>query len=167
MDGHHFGVHGERSVRVGAASRAAFLERRRLLRRRQRRQLIVLRFGLVLLLLLALLQLGLHLGESSAVQGTACDTAMLECTSIETRAVVVVALADDLTAAHNDAAVTVVQRRLGGLLEAKREVVVRLHFVVSVGLFGGFVGGGLGVRVGFVGLLVGRGSLLIVQERCG
>jgi len=41
-----------------------------------------------------------------------------------------------------------VQRRLGGLLEAKGEVVVRLHFAVSFGWMGGFVGeGGLGVRV--------------------
>jgi hypothetical protein len=29
--------------------------------------------------------------------------------------------------------VAIVQRRLGGLLETKREVVVRLHFVVSLG----------------------------------
>jgi hypothetical protein len=47
--------------------------------------------------------------------------------------------------------VAVVQRRLSGLLEAKREIVVRLHVAVSFGLFGGFVGeGDLGVQVGLV-----------------
>jgi len=76
---------------------------------------------------------------------------MLECAAIETRTVVVVALADDLATAHDDTAVAVVQRRLSGLLEAKREVVVRLHFVVSFGVFGGIVGeSGLGVRVGLI-----------------
>ena len=98
------------------------------LSRRLRRLPIVLRSGLALL---ALLQLGLHLSEGSTVEGTACDTAMLECAAIETRAVVVVALTDDLATAHDDTAVAVVQRRLGGLLEAKREVVVRLHVAVS------------------------------------
>jgi hypothetical protein len=60
---------------------------------------------------------------------------MLECAAIETRAVVVVALADNLATAHNDTTVAIVQRRFGGLLEAKREVVVRLHVAVSFGLF--------------------------------
>lgn len=151
VDGHHLGVHGERSVCVDAASSTDLLESSELSRRLRR--LIVLRFGLVLF---ALLQLGLHLGEGSAIEGTACDTAMLECAAIETRAVVVVALTDDLTTAHDDTAVTIVQRRLGGLLEAKREIVVRLHVAVSFGLFGGFVGeGDLGVRVGLVDWWVG------------
>lgn len=114
------------------------------------RRLIVLRFGLVIL---ALLQLGLHFGEGSAIEGTACDTAMLECAAIETRTVVVVALTDDLATAHDDTAVAIVQRRLGGLLEAKREIIVCLHVAVSFGLFGGFVGeGGLGVRVRLIDL---------------
>lgn len=146
VDGHHLGVHGERSVCVDAASSTHLLESSELSRRLGR--LIALRFGLVLL---ALLELGLHLGESSAIEGTASDTAMLECAAIETRAVVVVALTDDLTTAHDDTAVAIVQRRLSGLLEAKREIVVRLHVAVSFGLFGGFVGeGDLGVQVGLV-----------------
>ena len=124
VDGHHLRVHGQRSVCVDAAS-STNLPESSALSRRLRRRLITLRFGLVLL---ALLQLGLHLGQGSAIEGTTCDTAMLECAAIETRTVVVVALADDLATAHDDTAVAVVQRRLGGLLEAKREVVVRLPF---------------------------------------
>lgn len=109
------------------------------------RLLSILRIGLVLL---AFLQPGLHLGEGSAAQGSACDTTMLECAAIEARTVVIVALTDDLATTHDDTAVAVVERRFGGLLEAKREVVVRLHFVVSFKLLGDFVGeGGLSVRV--------------------
>ena len=100
VDGHHLGVHGERSVCVDAASSTDLLESSELSRR-----LIVLRFGLVLL---ALLHLGLHFGEGSAIEGTACDTTVLECAAIETRAVVVVALTNDLATAHDDAAVAVV-----------------------------------------------------------
>lgn len=144
MNGHHLGVHGQRSVCVDTASSTDFLESSEL-PRRLRRLLIVRRFGLVLF---ALLQLCLHLGEGSAIEGTACDTAMFECAAVETRAVVVVALTDDLATADDDTAVTVVQRRLGGLLEAKREIIVRLHVAVSFGLFGGFVGeDDLGVRI--------------------
>ena len=112
---------------MGAASSTNLLESSEL-SRRLRRLLIVLRSGLVLL---TLLQLGLHLGEGSSIEGTACNAAMLECAAIETRAVVVVALADDLATAHDDTAVAIVQRRISGLLEAKREVVVRLHVAVS------------------------------------
>lgn len=90
-------------------------------------------FGLSIL---AFLQLGLQIGNGSTTQGAVCDAAMLQCTAVETRAIVVVALTDDLAAAHNDAAMAVVQGRLRGLLEAKREIIVRLHFDVS----GGFVG---------------------------
>lgn len=104
VDGHHLGVHGEGSVCVDIASGTDLLESSGSPRRR-RRLLIVLRSGLVLL---ALLQLGLHLGESSAIESTACDTAMLESAAIETRAVVVVALADDLATAHDDTAVAIV-----------------------------------------------------------
>lgn len=148
MDGHHLGVHGQRSVCVDTASGTDFLDSSELPRRWQQQLLIALRSGLVLL---AFLQLSLHLGESSAIEGATCDTAMLECAAVETRAVVVVALSDDLATAHDDTAVAIVQRRFGGLLEAKREVVVRLHFVVSFGLFGGFVGEGiLGLRVGLI-----------------
>lgn len=87
---------------MDAASSTDLLESSELSRRLRR--LVVLRFGLVLL---ALLQLGLHFGEGSAIEGTTCDTAMLECAAIETWAVVVVALTDDLTTAHDDTAVTI------------------------------------------------------------
>jgi hypothetical protein len=107
VDGHHLGVHGERSVCVRAASSADLLESSKLSRRLRRRLLLVLRIGL---LLLALLKLGLQLCESSAIESTACNTAMLECAAVESRAVVVVTLTDDLTTAHNDTAVTVVER---------------------------------------------------------
>lgn len=144
MDCHHLGVHGEGSVGVITAASTDFLESSKLSRRLWRRLLLVLR---IRLLLLAFLQLCLQLGEGSAAEGTACDTAMLESAAIESRTVVVVALADDLAAAHNDAAVAVVQRGLSSLLEAEREVVVRLQFAVSFGLFVGSVGeGDLGVR---------------------
>lgn len=140
-----------------AASSTNLLESSELSRRR-RRLLIVLRFGLVLL---ALLQLSLHLGE-----GTACDTAMLECAAIETRAVVVVTLTDDLATAHDDAAVAIVQRRLGALLEAKREVVVRLRVAVSFRVFGEVVDEVVwAYELSFWS--ADRALLLVVQERCG
>jgi hypothetical protein len=123
-------VHGERSVCVCAASGTNLLESSKLPRRLRRRLLLVLRIGL---LLLAFFQLGLHLGKGSAVEGTSCDTAMLECAAVEARAVVIVALTDDLTTAHDDTAMAVVQRRLGGLLEAKGELVVRLHLLLVLG----------------------------------
>ena len=63
--------------------------------------------------------------------------------------VVVVALTDDLAIAHDDTAATIVKRQFGGLLEAKRDMIFRLHVAISFGLLGGFVGeGGLGVRAG-------------------
>lgn len=104
VDGHHFGVHGERSVRLGAAAAADLLHSSKL---PGLLLLLVLRVDLVLL---ALLQLGFHLGKSGAIKGAACDTAMLECAAVETRTVVVVALADDLAAEHNDTAMAIVQR---------------------------------------------------------
>lgn len=104
VDGHHFGVHGERSVRLGAAASTDLLHSSKLL---GILLLLVLRVGLVLL---ALLQLGFHLGEGGAVEGATCDTAMLECAAVEARTVVVVALADDLAAAHDDTAMAIVQR---------------------------------------------------------
>ena len=67
---------------MDAASGTDFLESSEL-SRRLRRVLIVLRFGLVLL---TLLQLGLHLSESTAIESTACDPAMLGCAAIKTRA---------------------------------------------------------------------------------
>lgn len=137
MDGHHFRVHGERGVCLGSAAAATqFLECDKILGR-----LLLLSFRLELVLL-ALLQLGLHIHQSGTLEGAACDTTVLECAAIETRAVVVVALADDLTTAHDDTAVAVVQRRFCSLLEAKRQVIVRLHFAVGGG-FGGLLTGAI------------------------
>lgn len=61
---------------------------------------------------------------------------MLERTAIEARAVVVVALPDDFPTADDNAAMAVVQRRLGGLLKAERQVVVGLHVAVSASCWG-------------------------------
>lgn len=104
VDGHHFGVHRKRGVRLRAAASTDLLHSSKLLRLLL---LLGLRVGLVLL---ALLQLGFHLGEGGAVEGATCDTAMLECAAVETRMVVVVTLTDNLAAAHNDTAMAVVQR---------------------------------------------------------
>lgn len=135
MDGHHFGVHGERSVCLGSAAAASqFFESDKILGR-----LLLLSFRLELVLL-ALLQLGLHIHQSRSLEGAACDAAVLESAAVETRAVVVVALADDLSAAHDDTAVAVVERRFCSLLEAKRQVIVRLHFAVGGGVGGLLVG---------------------------
>lgn len=104
VDGHHFGVHGERSVRLGAAASTDLLHSSKLL---GILLLLVLRVGLVLL---ALLQLGFHFSKSGAAEGAACDSDMLQCTAVEARTIVVVALTDDLAAAHNDTAMAIVQR---------------------------------------------------------
>lgn len=57
------------------------------------------------------------------------DAAVLESAPIEARAVVIVALTDDFTAAHDDGTMAIVERRLGGLLDAQVEVCVGLHGV--------------------------------------
>ena len=115
MDGHHLRVHGERGVRLGSTAVAVPLENSLLLFRAE-------------FVRLALLQLGLHVGKGRAVEGAACDSSMLECAAVESWAVVVVALADDFASTHDDAAVAVVERRFRGLLEAQRQIIVRLHF---------------------------------------
>jgi hypothetical protein len=123
VDGHHLGVHREGSVCLRAATCTDLLHGSLFL-------LLVLRLALVAL---TLLQLGLHLSQGIAIEGAACDTAMLECAAIKSRTVVVMALADDFAAAHNDTSMAVVQRRFSSLLEAERQVTVRLHFGVSGG----------------------------------
>lgn len=125
MDGHHLRVHAQRYA--GVVSAAIALEGNE----------DALRLLLLLLRLsLLLLQLLFQLGDCSTVQRTAHDAAMLERSTVEARAIVVVALADDFTAAHDDAAMAIVQRGLGGLLEAKREVVVGLHVCCWCGCVG-------------------------------
>ena len=45
-----------------------------------------------------------------------------------TGAVVIETLPNDLPTAHDDGSVAIVKGRLGGLVEAEREIVVSLHF---------------------------------------
>ena len=56
---------------------------------------------------------------------------MLESPAIEPGAIVIIALSNNLATTNDDTAVTIVQWRLGGLLEAKSQIVVGLHFAVS------------------------------------
>lgn len=86
----------------------------------------------ILLLSFLLLRLLLQLGKSRAVKGAIANATMFQRSAVEARAVVVETLADDFTTANDNTAMTVVQRRLGGLLEAKVEVVVGLHLAVSL-----------------------------------
>lgn len=83
---------------------------------------------LLLLILILLLELRLQLFNSFAIEGAVGDAAVLQGTSVEPRAVVVVAMPNDLAAAHNNGAMAIVERRLGGLLHAQVQVVVGLHF---------------------------------------
>ena len=122
MDGHHFGVHGERDVGMVAAA-GAFEGDECLTGGLLLRGLLFLR--LVPLLLQLLLQVGHRRSVECAIVG---NMAMLESATVEARAVVVVALTDDLTTSNDDATMAVVQRRLGGLLETERQIVVGLHF---------------------------------------
>jgi len=78
-------------------------------------------------LIALLLELQLQCEHGRTVEGAGGDATRLKSASVEAGTVVVVALADDFAAADNDAAVTVVHGRLGGLLEAKSKVIVRLH----------------------------------------
>ena len=89
--------------------------------------LVLLLFRLILLLL----QLLLQVGDRRPIEGAVSNPAMLEGAAIEARAIVVESLANDLAATNDDTAVTVVQRRLGGLLEAESQIVIGLHFDVS------------------------------------
>jgi len=118
VDRHHLRVHRQWGVGMVAATGA--FERHEVLRR----TLTLLLLRLVLLLLKLLLQAG----YGWSVEGALRDTAILQSAAIVTCAVVIVALANDLAAAHDDSAVAVVERRFGSLLEAQSEVVVGLHF---------------------------------------
>lgn len=128
MDGHHLGVHRQR--RVGAMAATCSFEWNEslslllLLLLLLRRRMLLLLLRLVLLFL----QLLLQVGNSRPVNSTIGDTAMLQTPAVVARTVVIVALADDLATTHNDTAMAVVERRLGGLIEAERQVVVGLHF---------------------------------------
>lgn len=124
MNCHHLAVHGERHIRMMAATRA--LEWHKRLRRVRLNTLLFL-----LRLVLLLLQLILQIGNRRSIESTIGNTAMLESSTVETRAIVIVSSTDDLATTNDDAAVTVVERGLGSLLEAESQVVVGLHFDVS------------------------------------
>lgn len=85
---------------------------------------------LLVLLSLALLELHLHVDQGRTIERAVCDTAMLESAAIVSRAVVVVALANDLTTANDDTSMAIVEWRFRCLLKAEREVIVRFHFDV-------------------------------------
>lgn len=121
---HHFRVHAERDVGLVSTTRA-FEWREGALR-------TVLLLRSMLRLILLLLQLLLQVGDSWTIHGTVGNTAMLERAAVEARAVVIVALSDNLATTDNNAAMTVVQRRLRSLLEAEGQIVVGLHVDVSV-----------------------------------
>ena len=92
--------------------------------------------GLLRLLRLPLLRFVLLLLQF-LLQGCDCrsiecrlgNMAMLESSTIEAWLVVIISLSDDLAAIDDDATVFVVQRGLGSLLEAERQIRVSLHFV--------------------------------------
>ncbi|KAI7277175.1 hypothetical protein KC335_g178 [Hortaea werneckii] len=120
VDCHHFRMHGERSVGLLAA--ATSFERRERLRAR---------VALLSMLFLSLLflQLLLEIGNGRTIQGTLRNAAMLQCSAIEARTVVIETLSGNLASANDDAAMAIVERGLRSLLEALSEVVVGLHFV--------------------------------------
>ena len=86
-----------------------------------------LRLGLLLLPLL----LQSH-NRRTVKHADARELAGLECATIEARTIVVVTLPNYFAAVDDDAAVTIVQGGLGGLLEAERKVGIgsRRHFGV-------------------------------------
>jgi len=125
VDCHHLGVHGERYVCEVAAAAHGFegSERGRLIV-----AIGVVLLRLLMLLLILLLMLLFHLLNSSAVIGACSDLAGLECAAVETGAIVVETLSDNLATANDDAAMAVVKWGLRGLLEAESEIIVGLHF---------------------------------------
>lgn len=90
----------------------------------------------LLILLLPALELFLQLGDRGSIVGTVGNAAILQSATIESWAIVIEALANHLTAAHNNGTMSVVKGRLLSLLHAQREVIVRLHFDLLVGIFG-------------------------------
>ena len=109
MDGHHLRVHAERDVGMVAAASA--FERRV--------GIGTVRLRILRSLRVLLLQFRLQIDKRRTVQSALSNTAMLEGAAIEAGTVVIEALADDFAAADDDAAMAVVERRLGGLLEAE------------------------------------------------
>lgn len=117
MDSHHLRVNGEWDVDVMATA-SAFEWDKNVLR--------VLR--LLLWLVFLFLQLLLQTDQRRTVEYALGDAAMLESSAIEAWFIVIVALANDLAAIHDDTSVLVVQGGLSRLLEAERQISVSLHF---------------------------------------
>lgn len=88
---------------------------------------LLLLLGLVAFLL-ALQLLLLQLSNGSSIIATVSNTPALQCATVEAWTIVVVTMSNNLATTHNDGAMAIVQRRLRGLLEAQRQVVVGLHF---------------------------------------
>lgn len=90
---------------------------------------LLLLLGLVAFLLaLQLLLLLLQLSNGSSIIATVSNTPALQCATVEAWTIVVVTMSNNLATTHNDGAMAIVQRRLRGLLEAQRQIVVGLHF---------------------------------------
>lgn len=88
---------------------------------------LLLLLGLVTFLL-ALQLLLLQLSNGSSIIAAVSNTPALQCAAVEAWTIVVVTMSNNLATTHNDGAMAIVQRRLRGLLEAQRQVVVGLHF---------------------------------------
>lgn len=127
MNGHHLAVHGQWGVDVGSA---ATTTRHGLDGDKVGLLLLLLLLRMVLLIFVLLLQsFHLHLqgGNSFAVQASLCDAAMLERTAIEAGLVAIVARTNHLSTTHDNSAVTIMEGRLGSLLKAQSQIIVRLH----------------------------------------
>lgn len=83
---------------------------------------------LLLLTFLLALELLLQLGHCSSIVASISNATILQRASIEAWAIVVVTMSDHFTATHHNSAMAIVQWRLCGLLQAKRQIVVSLHF---------------------------------------
>ena len=70
----------------------------------------------------------LQLRDGGTVESSLGNPASLQGAAIEATTVVIVALADDLTTADDDCAMTIMKWRLSGLLETECKIVVGLHF---------------------------------------
>lgn len=125
MDGHHFTVHREWSVNKDTAAHA--FERRKRLRGIGLGDCLRLQLKLLIRVLLALGFTLLQSRSGRVPSGSRGETACLQRSAVKAGAVIIVPLTGDFPTANNDTAMAVVERRIGCLLKAKREIVVRLH----------------------------------------
>jgi hypothetical protein len=68
-------------------------------------------------------------GKGSPIQSADREAASLQSAAVEASTMVIEALTDDLAPTDDDASMAVAERGISSLLEAKREIVVSLHFV--------------------------------------